>query len=75
VTGRTHQLRAQMADFGHPLLGDDHYGDRAANRPYTGAKLCLWHERLGVSEDSPLKDYAVRVFEAPAPDWLGEKNT
>ena len=39
VTGRTHQLRAHMADFGHPLLGDDKYGDRAANRRFPGAPL------------------------------------
>ena len=70
VTGRTHQLRAHMADFGHPLLGDDHYGDRAANRRFPGAKLCLWHEALYVSGDSPLVDYRGRRFEAPAPEWI-----
>ena len=70
VTGRTHQLRAHMADFGHPLLGDDHYGDRAANRRYPGVKLCLWHERLAIPGDSPLADYRGQVFEAEAPAWL-----
>ena len=70
VTGRTHQLRAHMADFGHPLLGDDRYGDRAANRRFPGTGLCLWHERLFIPPDSPLRDYAGRSFEAPAPDWL-----
>ena len=70
VTGRTHQLRAHMADFGHPLLGDDHYGDRAANRRYPGVRLCLWHERLAIPADSPLADYRGRAFEAPAPEWL-----
>ena len=70
VTGRTHQLRAHMADFGHPLLGDDHYGARAANRRFPGAKLCLWHEALYVSGDSPLVDYRGRRFEAPAPEWI-----
>lgn len=69
VTGRTHQLRAHMADFGHPLLGDDRYGDRAANRRYPGVKLCLWHEALTVPEDSPLADYRGRTFEAKAPAW------
>ena len=70
VTGRTHQLRAHMADFGHPLLGDDRYGDRAANRRFPGAKLCLWHARLEVSADSPLEAYRGRIFEAPAPEWI-----
>ena len=70
VTGRTHQLRAHMADFGHPLLGDDRYGDRAANRRFPGVRLCLWHERLSIPDDSPLADYRGRVFEAKAPEWI-----
>ena len=69
VTGRTHQLRAHMAFFGHPLLGDDKYGDRAANRRF-GVGLCLWHERFTVPDDSPLANYRGRTFEAPAPNWL-----
>ena len=69
VTGRTHQLRAHMADFGHPLLGDDRYGDRDANRR-RGTKLCLWHEKLTVPADSPLTDYRGRAFEASAPEWV-----
>lgn len=71
VTGRTHQLRAHMADFGHPLLGDDRYGDHASNKRYPGLKLCLWHERMVIPKDSPLADYAGRTFEVSAPVWLG----
>lgn len=69
VTGRTHQLRAHMADFGHPLLGDDRYGDREANRAHQCARLCLWHEKLTIPGDSPLVEYRGREFEAPAPEW------
>ena len=32
LTGRTHQIRVQTAAAGFPVLGDDKYGDRAANK-------------------------------------------
>lgn len=31
LTGRTHQLRAHMAAIGHPIIGDDKYGERSKN--------------------------------------------
>ncbi|MDD3213454.1 MAG: RluA family pseudouridine synthase [Eubacteriales bacterium] len=40
-TGRTHQIRAQLAHIGHPVLGDDKYGDRAFNREYHAKRLML----------------------------------
>jgi len=31
-TGRTHQIRVHAAHIGHPVAGDEKYGDRDANR-------------------------------------------
>ena len=31
-TGRTHQIRVHAAHIGHPVAGDDKYGDKEANR-------------------------------------------
>lgn len=45
-TGRTHQIRAQMAAIGHPLLGDDQYGDRAFNKQHKVRKLMLCASEL-----------------------------
>ncbi len=33
-TGRTHQIRVHAAWLGHPIVGDDRYGDNATNRVF-----------------------------------------
>ena len=46
LTGRTHQIRAQMANAGHPLLGDNQYGNRARNEKYGRSFQALYAYRL-----------------------------
>ena len=44
-TGRTHQIRAQFAAIGHPLLGDNQYGQARQNEAYgrvNGQALCAY---------------------------------
>ncbi|HWS30978.1 MAG TPA: RluA family pseudouridine synthase [Clostridia bacterium] len=46
VTGRTHQIRAHMAHIGHPVLGDEKYGDFAFNRAQKASRLYLSAVRI-----------------------------
>jgi 23S rRNA pseudouridine1911/1915/1917 synthase len=43
VTGRYHQIRAQLADAGSPILGDDRYGSR---REFICPGIALHHRRM-----------------------------
>ncbi len=53
ITGRTHQIRAQMAHAGHPLLGDGKYGDGRLNRRYERSMQALWSYKLVFSFTTP----------------------
>ena len=53
-TGRTHQIRAHLAFLGYPVIGDEVYGDREANRQYGGNGLKLCATELAFPEGNKL---------------------
>ncbi len=67
LTGRTHQIRVHLAHAGHPVLGDDKYGDFPLNKDLArkGVKRLLLHaSRLSLRH--PLTGEPLR-FEAKLP--------
>lgn len=68
LTGRTHQLRVQLASYGHPILGDHVYGTRdpqfdfIARQMLHAAYLSIKHPVTGASLE----------FNAPLPDDIQE---
>jgi 23S rRNA pseudouridine1911/1915/1917 synthase len=65
-TGRKHQIRVQLADSGHPVVGDDRYGSARTGgtaRPLDLGRLCL-HARL---IELKLPGREVLRIESPSP--------
>lgn len=55
VTGRTHQIRVHLAHTGHPIVGDERYGDIDANRvakKFGLARLFLHAQSIAFADDS-----------------------
>ena len=63
-TGRTHQLRVQLAHVGCPILGDGKYGDFAENRKRGESMQRLRATGIKfLSVPAPLEYLAGREFE------------
>ncbi|MDR1569342.1 MAG: RluA family pseudouridine synthase [Oscillospiraceae bacterium] len=67
LTGRTHQIRAQLADAGVPILGDDKYGNRPANREARARTQRLWSVRITFYTNGALDYLYGKTFRVSAP--------
>ncbi len=69
TTGRTHQIRAHMAHIGHPLVGDDKYGDRELMKKLHVSDVCLWCSSIGIVRLNGFLQYEGLTFSKERPDW------
>lgn len=63
-TGRTHQIRVHLKQLGHPLVGDDKYGDAQRDKQVGGKRLMLHAYRLIFTHP---KTGEKQVIESPPP--------
>jgi 23S rRNA pseudouridine955/2504/2580 synthase len=65
LTGRTHQIRVHAASIGHPIVGDEKYGDEAFNHQmkHYGVRRLFLHARslafslAGLDEQLPAYEF------------------
>ncbi len=76
VTGKSHQIRAQMAALCHPLAGDAKYGDKAYNqvmkKKYGITHQALHAYRVVFPKDCRIKDLAGKTVKTKLPKEIGE---
>jgi len=60
-SGRFHQIRAQLAHIGLPIIGDEKYG---SDQKYAALSICLHARKLTYT---PEESYESISYEAPAP--------
>ena len=66
ITGKSHQIRAQLASLGYPIIGDRKYSQNAG---FPGLKSQLLHA-YKISFGDGCDKYSGRVFTCPYPEWF-----
>ena len=75
VTGRTHQIRAQFAAAGHPLIGDGKYGSERENRKYGRHGQALYSYKLAfrfTTPAGPLEHLNGKTFQVEDVEFVKE---
>ncbi len=72
LTGRTHQIRAQLASIGCPLVGDTKYGRAKDGRGFTWQALCSYKVTFHSGGEGPLAYLDGRTFQVSDAWFLKE---
>ena len=63
-TGRHHQIRVQLANFGHSIFGDQKYGKRGR-----GKQIALWAYKLTIEHPTKKEEMVFEDLPEPVGTW------
>lgn len=63
-TGRHHQIRVQLSNYGHSIFGDQKYGTRGNNK-----QIALWAYELTIKHPISKKEMIFTDFPEPIGTW------
>ena len=63
-TGRHHQIRVQLSNFGHSIFGDQKYGTRGK-----GKQIALWADELTIVHPVTKEEMTFKDYPEPIGTW------